>query len=112
MLEQKMHDMMHVSYTNELLIFHIQGASSSRCQSISGSPSSPEANAYYLLGKLLNGTHLLVNVKGHSINSSCRCHEEGSTGSSPVLGEAALVGSNITIALLNKCTCEVSLELV
>lgn len=72
--------------------------------------SAPEGKVYYLLGKLVNGTRLRADVRGYPA-SSCSCHEMKSTGDAPVLGEVITTARNITIALLNKCSCKIPVKL-
>lgn len=68
---------------------------------------------YALLGKLANGSRLHVEIDGGQyMTSNCPCFITSSLGSQPVVGEAVIVDTNVTIALLNVCNCTLTVRLM
>ena len=67
--------------------------------------------AYYLLGKLRDGTRLFVDVPVVSLPPHCTClpGQNIQYGNSTVLLEAAYVKGNLTIAIVNMCNCTLQL---
>ena len=67
---------------------------------------------YFLLGKLVNGSRLEVQISGGEyMTSGCQCEIGKSWNQQPVVGEAAIVGTNVTVALLNMCNCELTVKM-
>ena len=65
---------------------------------------------YQLLGRLSNGTRLHVDISDDGLDI-CDCWDAKGLGNTQVVVEAALVGDNITLALVNMCNCTVSVGL-
>ncbi|XP_065909879.1 uncharacterized protein [Dysidea avara] len=74
--------------------------------------TTPEMEAYYLLGKLRDGTRLFVDVPSVDVSEDCTCQPAQSIqyGNSTILVEAALTNDNLTIVIVNMCDCEVELS--
>ena len=68
--------------------------------------------AYYLLGKLRDGTRLFVDAPVVNVPPQCSCLPGQSIqfGNSSVLLEAGYSKENLTIALVNMCNCSLQLS--
>lgn len=97
---------------------HILQSRGKRCNcQFNGYPNStntttPEMEAYYLLGKLRDGTRLFVDAPFVNVSEGCTCLPGQSIqyGNSTVLVEAAYLKGNLTIALVNMCNCTLRLS--
>lgn len=67
--------------------------------------------AYYLLGKLRDGTRLFVDTPVVDVSPDCTCLPGQSIqyGNSSVLLEAAFSKGNLTIVIVNMCNCSLQL---
>ena len=67
--------------------------------------------AYYLLGKLRDGTRLFVDAPIVKVSPDCKCLPGQSIqhGNSSVLLEAAFSKGNLTIVIVNMCKCSLHL---
>lgn len=98
-------------------IFYAQQSPGKVCNcQFNGYPDSPdsttpEMEAYYLLGKLRDGTRLFVDGPFVNVPPGCTCFPGQSIqyGNSTVLLEAAYSKGNLTIAIVNMCNCSLQL---
>ena len=67
--------------------------------------------AYYLLGKLRDGTRLFVDAPVVNVSPQCSCLPGQSIqfGNSSVLVEAAYSKGNLTIVIVNMCNCSLQM---
>ena len=45
-------------------------------------------------------------------DDSCTCYDTSALGNTKILAEAASVGDNITLALVNTCNCSIDVSLM
>ena len=74
---------------------------------------TPDTELYYLMGQLAGGHRLHVNFTDAQISDdSCTCYDTSTLGNTKILAEAASVGDNITLALVNTCHCTIAINLM
>jgi hypothetical protein len=92
------------------LLFDYKGTS--KCQGCKLFGNSPESFVYKMLGKLGNGSRIHMTIDGGQyMTSGCHCYSSTSTGGQPIIGEAVMIDTNVTIALLNTCNCPITIKI-